>query len=51
MKTEQFPASYETRELTRSALAALRDIPGLNAGPLSPLARIAAADATPDPTA
>lgn len=51
MKTEQFPARHETRELTRSALAALRDIPGLNAGPLSPLARIAAADTTPDTTA
>lgn len=41
-------ASNETRRLSRAGLLALRGIPGLQAGPLSPLTRIAPGVAPPD---
>jgi hypothetical protein len=41
-------ASNETRSLSRAALLALREVPGLAVGPLSPLTRIGPGQAAPD---
>lgn len=44
-------ASNETRSLSRAALLALRGVPGLHAGPLSPLTRIGPGASAVDPGA